>query len=148
MQPILYPILSYFLCETLISMQSASSSDGSLEILSGFDARNCYGSVLVWNNGSDPASATFNISGIPYNSFDVHVFRLDDDNMPGVSAPQICIPNRTSLVRESAFLCTHHLHLWTILFCGCNTLLYWYVMALQCNSRHAKRDCRILLITQ
>ena len=66
-------------------LQSASSSDGLLNILSGFDDRNCYGSILVWNNGSDIGTASINISGIPYDTFDIHVFRLDDDNMPGVS---------------------------------------------------------------
>lgn len=54
-------------------------------MLSGFDARNCYGSVLVWNNDTVDGSATISITNVPYNNFDVHVFRLDEDHMPGVS---------------------------------------------------------------
>ena len=65
-------------------MQHATSSSGVLNVLSGFDARNCYGSVLVWNNDTVPGSALINITNMPYETFDVHIYRLDDDFMPGV----------------------------------------------------------------
>ena len=73
-------------------MQEAVSSSGVLNILSGFDPRNCYGSVLIWNNATVDARATLNISSIPYDSFDVQVFRLDEDHMPGVSFQPLAFP--------------------------------------------------------
>lgn len=70
---------------TLCTVQNAKSSSGTLNVLSSFDPRNCYGSVLVWNNDTIDGEATINITNLPYDSFDVEVFRLDEDNMPGVS---------------------------------------------------------------
>lgn len=64
--------------------QDANSSSGTLNVLSGFDPRNCYGSILVWNNDTVDGSATINITNVPYDTFDVEVYRLDEDHMPGV----------------------------------------------------------------
>ena len=56
-----------------------------LNVLSGFDRRNCYISVLAWNNGTVEGNALINISHVPYDNFHVEVFRLDEDHMPGVN---------------------------------------------------------------
>lgn len=68
-----------------LALQNAQSSSGTLNVLSGFDARNCYGSILIWNNDTVDGEATINVTNVPYDSFDVDVFHLDEDHMPGVS---------------------------------------------------------------
>ena len=60
-------------------------------MLSGFDRRNCYISVLAWNNGTVEGNALINISHVPYDNFHVEVFRLDEDHMPGVSRCLACL---------------------------------------------------------
>lgn len=73
-------------CSFDFLVQNAKSSSGTLNVLSGFDDRNCYGSVLVWNNDTIDGMATINVTNVPYDSFDVDVFHLDEDHMPGVRA--------------------------------------------------------------
>lgn len=77
-------MLTCFQLELLCPLQDAKSSSGTLNVLSGFDPRNCYGSILVWNNDTKDGSATINVTNVPYESFDVDVFHLDEDHMPGV----------------------------------------------------------------
>lgn len=68
-----------------LRLQNAKSSSEVLNVLSGFDARNCYGSILAWNNGTVPGTAVINVTNVPYEVVDLHVYRIDDKHMPGVS---------------------------------------------------------------
>ena len=66
-------------------MQSTNTTNAELQSIAGFNRFECHGSVLIWNNGTDDVPLTVSILQLPYQSFTVQVYQLNNDSLPGVS---------------------------------------------------------------
>lgn len=67
----------------MMCLQTTNSTDPAIQMAAGFSAHECYGAVLIWNNGSlGNIDMVLKLLEIPYASFTVDVFQLDPDNMP------------------------------------------------------------------
>ena len=67
-------------------VQSTNTTNAELQSVAGFNRFECHGSVLIWNNGSTAVPLSVNILQLPYQSFTVQVYQLNDNSLPGVRA--------------------------------------------------------------
>lgn len=78
---------------------TTNSSSPDLKVVAGFNAYECRGSVLMWNNGTTDIPLSLSILNIPYATYNVDFFQLDPVHMPGPGfdlAPVLSLANQSS----------------------------------------------------
>lgn len=80
----------HLMCRCCV-LQTTNSSSPDLKVVAGFNAYECRGSVLMWNNGTTDIPLSLSILNIPYATYNVDFFQLDPVHMPGVRLSSRCL---------------------------------------------------------